>query len=530
MSVENLEQYRRKVREMVAREEQERKPKNNDGDGDGGPPLSFVRKCYLTSEVGDSLLFNYLHRGQFVHNVLAKDGLGWMQYVGPHWQPDYNGQAKSAVEAVAACYLPILESIEDEINKGTDDKGAMRALKAQKKACIARLDRLRSDRGRSAVLKCAISNSDPLTVHPDELDQHPWLLPVRNGIVDLRTGEFRAGGDSGLYFTRVAAAEWQGIDAACPTWEKFLKDVLDDPAVIDYLQRVLGYAITGLRSERLFVVFYGPHGHNGKDTLIGAVSHVLGDLAGPIQTELLISQRFSRSPGGPRPEIMALKGLRVAYAAETEKQHSFASGQVKRYSGGNELIGRGLNENYQTTFFPTHLMFLLCNDLPSAPAKDTPFWERIRVFPFLRSFVDVCTRDFHRPVDKTIDIKLEKESSGILAWLVRGCLGWQRRGLDPPEVVLKASRNYREHEDILQHFLDDYCLVDKEDVSTENRTLARKLHDHFVLWFGKDSPGKRPMSYQDFSDQMELKGFPKVKSSNMYFSFVRIDGLKEVTT
>ncbi|MCB2218075.1 MAG: hypothetical protein KQH59_18590 [Desulfobulbaceae bacterium] len=528
MSVADLDSYRKKIAEQVAAEQRDRPPKEKDGGGEG-PPIEFVRKCYLANEVGDSLLFNYLHRDRFVHNVISQDGKGWLRYVGPHWEFDYHKEAKAAVEDVAQCYLPLLRDVEEALNKlAGDDKEERRILGKQKTALVARLDRLRSDRGRSAVLSCAISNkttdNEPLTIHPDRLDQQPWLLPCANGIVDLRSGEFREGGDPELYLTLASPTRWEGIDAPCPTFDRFVSEVLDgDEDVIDFLDRVLGYTITGLRCERLFVVFHGPHGHNGKDTLIGAVQHVLGPMAGPVQTELLMSQRFSRNTSGPSPDILALKGIRLAYAAETEKGNSFAAGQIKRFSGGNTLIGRGLNDKEQTYFEPTHTLFLVCNDLPSAPAKDSAFWERIRVFTFPWSFVANPKEAHQRPVDKDLDAKLRAEAPGILARLVRGCLKWQREGLVPPQKVLDDSRAYRAHEDDLQQFIDECCSVNFDDATKDNATNATQLYQCYRTWWEAGHTSMRgALPSKDFSEELQLKGFTRFKSNKIFYQFIQI--------
>ncbi|MDX9894309.1 MAG: phage/plasmid primase, P4 family [Desulfofustis sp.] len=528
MSVANLDAYRKKIEEQVEAEQRGRQPKEKDGGGEG-PPIEFVRKCYLANEVGDSLLYNHLHRDRFVHNVIAKDNAGWLRYVGPHWEFDYHKESKAAVEAVAQCYLSLLQEVEEQLRKlAGDDKEERKALNKQRTALIDRLNRLRSDRGRSSVLACAISNktedNDPLTVHPDRLDQEPWLLPVANGLIDLRTGEFREGGDPRLYLTLASPTRWEGIDCPCPTWERFLDEVLDGKReVIDYLHKVLGYTITGLRSERLFVVFHGPHGHNGKDTLIGAVQHVLGPLAGPVQTELLMSQRFSRNTSGPSPDILALKGLRLAYAAETEKGNSFAAGQIKRFSGGNQLIGRGLNDKEQTYFWPTHTLFLICNDLPSAPAKDSAFWERIRVFVFPWSYVAKPKESYQRLWDPELDLKLRAEAPGILAWLVRGCIRWQREGLIAPQKVLDDSRAYRAHEDDLQQFIDECCTVDFTDATTGNATNASMLYQRYRTWWEAGHTSMRgALSSKDFSDELVLKGFTKFKSNKIFYQFIQI--------
>lgn len=518
--VSELDEYRSKVAERVGQEEDVKKPKSPDTDSTE-PDLDFVRRCYMANEVGDSLLYNHLHRDQFLYNVVSGR---WMYYHGPHWDIDYHNKTKAAAEAVVGQYLRLLEPIEEELGKlsdSKDDAEDRRRLNFQKKTLIERLNRLRSDRGRNSMLNCAVSNSDPLTITPDVLDQQPWLFPCKNGIINLQTGQFREGLPSD-YITVASPTEWTGINAPCPNWEKFLNEVLDcNQDVIGYLQKILGYAITGLKTERLFVVLYSPHGQNGKGTLIEVLYNILGKLALPIETELLMSQKFGKSSGSASPDIVALKGKRLIWASETEERNSFAAGKIKLMSGGDPLTGRGISDKDYTTFDPTHLLFLLCNNLPKAPAKDSAFWERIKVFLFPYSFVTLPTQPHQRKRNGNLLQELESESSGILAWMARGTKRYQEEGLIPPQKILDDSLDYRSHEDDIQEFIDANCHVDFDDASVDNRCSSKETYQLFRTWW-EENNSTRPMNQKDFSDQLQLKGFKKVKSSGVFYQFIRL--------
>ena len=522
MSDDQLAAFKKKVEAQLEEEKKLRKPTEPEGTDE--PPIEFVQECFRSNEVGDSRLYNFLHRDKFVANAVAKDE--WLNYIGPHWEIDYHKQAKAAVEAVAVQYLRLLAPIEEELDKlgdGKDDAEDKKQLLAKRRLVLARLDRLRSDRGRNAVLNCASSNAEPLSIHPDRFDQEPWLFPCANGVINLRTGDFLEKGDPRLYLTMAAPTRWEGIDAPCPRWEKYLADVLDNNReVIDYLQMVLGYTITGLRTERIFVVLFGPHGQNGKGTLIYTLKHVLGPFSSMVATELLMSQKFAKSASSPSPELMDFKGKRLLYASETEQRHSFASGQIKKFSGGDVVKGRGLNDRYHVEFWPTHVLFLLCNDLPTAPAKDDAFWKRIKVFLFPFSFLPEQTEPHHRPVDPDMEESLKEESSGILAWLVRGCLKWQQAGhLIPPQKVAIDSAQYRYDQDYLQQFLEECCHVNKNDSSVDNRVAASTIYQRFREWW-EDNNSSKPINQKEFSDQLQLKGFTKQKSGKIYYQYVTL--------
>lgn len=538
----SIEEIRDQVAKRVAAEQAEQPEQNEHqttAEDISGLDIGFVRKCYLSNEVGDSTLFNALHRGKHIYNTISAL---WLTYLGPHWDIDNDNRALADVENVAVTYLQLIESIQEEIDKLEGDKGVagkLKSLNNKKKAVISRLDRLRSAAGRAAVLKCAISNNTPLTIHPDQLDQHPLLLPVKNGVIDLRTGLLRPG-RSDDYFTMACPIEYKGIDEPAPEFFSYLNTSLDGHTeVIDFLLRALGCAIGATNTERLFVVLFGQHGQNGKGKLMEILYHVLGPLSGPIQAEMLMAQKFAKSADGPSPAVMALKGRRLAWASETEEGASFAAGKLKLYSGGDPLIGRAPNDRFQTTFNPSHTLFLLTNNLPHAPAYDNAFWERIKVIDFPFSFVQrkaqkdhegnvvpVVLEKHQRHADPDLLAKLKAEASGILAALVRGCRDWQKQGLNPPRKVIDDSLKYRRNEDDLQDFIDQCCHVDRADPNVKG--TASDLYKRYRSWW-EDVATTRPMNMKKFGTLMSMK-FEKLKSSTVLYLGVMVDVTKGMTS
>lgn len=506
MSVNDIDAYRDKVNKRVEVEKGKGAGKK-EGAEKKVPDLDFIRKCFMANEVGDSLLYNFVHHGQFAYNVITQR---WMTWANPHWVIDHNCASLAAAEGVVNEYLRLVADYDEKIKKA-QDKNESKKLIDKKTGVLKRIYRLRKDSGRKSVLSCCRSNSDPLTIHSDQMDKEPWLLPCANGVIDLRTGVLRPGRPED-YLTHHSPIEWKGIDEPAPKWEKYLSSALDgNQEVIGYLNRVLGYSITGLNLERLFVVFFGKHGQSGKGTMMEILYHVLGSLSGPIQSEMLMSQKFSKSSSGPSPDLMALKGRRLGWASEIEDGQSFAAGRIKLFSGGDPLVGRGLNDREQTTFMPTHLLFLLCNHLPHAPADDNGFWERIKVINFPFSFVRrKPTAKHEREADPDLMLDLKKESPGILAWLVRGCLEWQKKGQAVPTKVLDDSLKYRRTEDDLQDFIEQCCKVDQEDPKL--REPAAAMYARYKVWWISQSPS-RPMSSKKFGDIMSRKGFDRIKSS-----------------
>ena len=143
------------------------------------------------------------------------------------------------------------------------------------------------------------------------------LLGCSNGVIDLTSGEHRPGRPTD-YIKTFAPTPWLGLDAPAPLWAQFLAEIFaGDQELISYIQRLLGYGITGKTTEHILPIFYGPHGRNGKGTLLETVGRVLGEIAGPIEAEMLLLQTHPRQGGAPTSDIMALRGRRLVWASET---------------------------------------------------------------------------------------------------------------------------------------------------------------------------------------------------------------------
>ena len=136
---------------------------------------------------------------------------------------------------------------------------------------------------------------------------------------------------------------------------------------------------------------------------------------------------------------MALRGRRIAWASETNEGRRLDSGRVKLLTGGGFLVGRAPFGKREIAFPQSHTLFLLTNSKPHAPSEDYALWKRLKLLPFAVSFVDDPREPNERKADKGLVDKLKGEAPGVLAWLVRGCLEWQRRELDPPEIVQAAT-------------------------------------------------------------------------------------------
>ena len=465
---------------------------------------TFVWNCFRSNERGDGSLYAALHQDELFHNKTTGE---WFLWTGHFYQRDNYDMAKDKVESVANCYLDESDKIRSVISKAKadGDKEKLTEAHIKEKKVLRRVKRLRTIRGRENCLAFSHTIGGGIGRINEELNLNHWLLACKNGVIDLRTGELRPGRPDDL-ISKTSSVEFTGIETPAPTWDLFLRQIYQDHIpLVDYTSRVFGYGITGLIVEHFLPILWG-QGRNGKGVLVETISNILGDYMAPIQSEMLLDQGHVRSSAGPSPDILGLHGLRIAFASETDAGRRFSTSKVKWLTGGDTLKGRNAYDKHATVFYPTHTLFLMTNSKPAVADDDFAFWERVHLIPFELSFVDRDPEKANeRPADKYLQQRLLKEGPGILAWLVRGCLEWQRIGLSPPPVVIDATREYRRDEDMLGHFLKDCCY---EDPGTES--TAKELYDRFREWW-QINVSRKVLSQKKFGGMM-VKRFKRSKS------------------
>jgi putative DNA primase/helicase len=453
--------------------------------------IDFVLDCLHDGEEGDGRLYAHLFQGQCVYDHTEKM---WYEWYGHYWKPDETrhallmasnhlaSQYMAAGAALAAEAAQAEKQLDPDLLKRSlaDDPRVSRYewLKATTGALIDRAKGLKTLRRAQAVLTYAQAY---LSITSREWDISPWLLGTREGVLDLKSGTLQPGQPT-EYIRTIIPTTWRGLDAPAPRFAQYLCEIFADrqeaerDELIAFLQRALGYGITGHVNEHIFLMLYGEEGRNGKDTLMTSLQRVLGNTVGAVSNDVIIANGKFTTPGSAKPHLCALQGKRIVWASETSKGARFDVGQVKFLTGGGDIPARQLyGRDY--TFAPSHLLILLTNHKPHADAQDSAFWDRLRPIIFNIRFVDTPSAPNERQKDRTLSDSLDAEASGILAWLVQGCLAWQRAGLHIPASVLMARREYREEEDTLGHFLKACCIL-----HALASVKASRLYERYKAW------------------------------------------------
>jgi putative DNA primase/helicase len=343
-------------------------------------------------------------------------------------------------------------------------------------------------------------------------DADPWSIACTNGVVSLKDGEMREAKQTD-YIRAIIPTEYTNLQERCPNFDQFLKDIFDEDNklrrrdTIKFMQRLFGYGITGLSIEHTLPILYGRKGRNGKDTLLRMIEYVLGeDVSGPVGQEVLLSG--TKSPNSATPYIYQLRFKRLAWVSETNENSMMDAGQAKLLTGGGTLTARLLNQN-PITFTPQHLLCLITNFKPRAPINDHALWNRLLLINFGISFVNNPVHLWQKKRDKYLFDKLKEEKSGILSWLIRGALDWQRQGLDVPRHIENTTESYQQEEDDFSGFVNMF-EVSQSVAGME----AKDIYREYVNWASIE--GIKPLGKINFGRRFN-EYFATIRTGRGYF-------------
>ena len=339
----------------------------------------------------------------------------------------------------------------------------------------------------------SLAQSEPgIPVRVHQLDTDPWLLSVRNGVLDLRSGELRKHCQENL-ITRTLEEEFYS-QAECPTWTAFLEKILEgNTNLITFLQRAVGYSLTGSTREQCLFILYGT-GANGKSTFLNTLQELLGDLALQTPTETLLIKRGDSIPN----DLARLPGARLVVSIETEDGAQLAESRVKQMTGGEPVVARFLHKEF-FEFKPVFKLWLATNHKPTIKGTDHAIWRRIRLIPFNMTIPE-------EEQDTDLPEKLRTEFPGILRWAVEGCLSWQKEGIHPPQEVSEATTEYQAEQDVLAGFLRDVCVEHPFSEITKKEFYAA-----YKEWCEEN--GDKPESQRAISRRMKERGFQEKKGT-----------------
>jgi putative DNA primase/helicase len=385
----------------------------------------------------------------------------WMHWTGQAWSPDKTSSA--------------YDMVRKHLRTFTAGRLWPEARKIATAKTVAAVERMaRTDRR--------------IVTTGDVWDGDPWLLNTPGGVVDLQTGQISPAAP-GFHMTKTTDVVPGGD---CPTWTAFLdKSLGGDKELIAFVQRMLGYALTGDTREHALFFLYG-QGGNGKGVLLNTVAGIMGDYQKTAPVETFIDSPHERHP----TDLAGLRGARLVTASETEKGRRWAEAKIKMLTGGDRIAARFMRQDF-FEFVPQFKLVIAGNHKPSLRSVDEAIRRRMHLVPFT-----VNIPESER--DTGLSERLKAEWGGILQWLVEGCLAWQRTGLQAPATVRAATDEYLTSEDVLQSWLDERC-----DQAAGHWASRQELFMSWQRW--AEQAREFVGTQKQFLDAMRQHGFEEGK-------------------
>ena len=429
---------------------------------------------YESFQIGNARMFVDYYR----RIILMNDTRGcWYIYDGRVWRPDNHNLR---ISEMAKNFHDILLAFANTI---TSEDTRNRFLK--------RVDMLDQKKYRDIMVKDA-GNNTSIAVKMDAFDMDKYTFNCHNGTINLRDLSFRPHSPADR-LTKMTEVDYDPA-ATCPRWLTFLDEVFEgDADRIRYLQKAIGYAMSGdTRLECMFIL-YGPTSRNGKGTTMETVLRILGEYGRTAKPEMLSKKGFADS-SGPSEDVARLNGARMVNVSEPEKSMVIDASLTKQMTGNNTLTARYLREN-SFEFKPQFKLFIDTNHLPQISDMTLFESDRIRIIPFNRHFTES---------ERDIDLKLffaePANLSGILNWCLEGFRFYQEEGLKMPESVASATDDYREQSDRISMFTKQ-CL--RTETGQELRASA--IYTRYKDWCGDN--GFKYENASNFRKKMETVGY-----------------------
>lgn len=423
----------------------------------------------------------------------------WYFWTGKEWTLDESGEIKKMADEICDDIKREAWSIQDEDLQEQMLRFAKKTASSSSKEAMIR--------------ECQHLYDVPAS--PDSFDGYTDFLNCQNGIINLRNGELIPH-DANFMMSKICNSEYDTKKRKPKLWLKFLDDITDgDKELQDYIQKCIGYSISGSNREQCAYFLYGM-GNNGKSTFLDTIADLLGSYSANTQPEtIMLQSRLGSSGGGANSDIARLKSARFVTSEEPTEGVRLNEGLLKQLTGGSRITCRFLyGDEFEYT--PEFKIWIATNHKPVIRGTDFGIWRRIKLIPFEVNI----PKD---KVDKNLKYKLRHEFPQILAWAVEGCIKWQNEGIEEPDCVRIATSDYKQEMDLIAGFVEQCVIIDYD--STE-KIMAADLFTVYSKWAKQNNEWE--MSSKKFFMELAKKVPDKGRNGKgIYYSRIKLTDYAE---
>jgi len=420
------------------------------------------------TDSGNAELLVYLNKANLRFNHTSKK---WLIWNSQYWKPDLTNKINTFAIQAARYRQNGSMSIEDSRERELVFKWGIRS---------------ESKMNIDSTIKLAQSGSTISTLESD-WNNHPFKIQFENGVYNLETHQFSNGNPDDM-ITQSVGYDFE-MDASCRKWEDAIAEMFSgDIDMINYMQKLMGYCISGDMSEQSFFIFVGS-GANGKSVCLEVMRICMAEYTIDAPFTTFEQSKYNNQSN----ELARLNGARIVTASESSDSKSLNVERLKNITGGDPITARFLYSEH-FTFKPECKIFLAVNILPNADDTSKGFWRRVHIIPFNECFEGERCNEY-------LVNELGLEKAGIMNWMIEGFKKWKLEGLDKPHDVVRMSKEYEVESNPINEFIELFLEVKDGSVISSS-----DLYIRFERWLQSEYP-KIKITQTKFSKGIKSKGY-----------------------
>lgn len=472
---------------------------------------SFLMQCALTDEMGDANLIEELFVDSWCYNIPMKQ---WMYYEEGKWVFDEERKARlTVVREIIEKYNTLLLELKKDLNKlGAPKKSEDQQITEEREKIVKtqktlkqKISRLQTQKGSAEVMRLA---QEGLSALPSKFDRNPYHINLKNGVYDAKLQKLLPH-SADQFLSQQMSVEYDP-SAQCLKWEKFLGEIFEgDVEVIEYVQKSVGYTLTGDVSLQSFWFCYGD-GANGKSTFLNVIFKLMGDYSEVVQSDILT--RSHKSDQG-KYEVAKLSKNRFAMSTEIAADAYLKEDQVKTLTSNESITARQIYKE-AITFDPTHKIWMAGNYKPLIRGTDAGIWRRVNLIPFEYT----VPKEKRRSADIMM-AEFKAEFSGILNWGLEGLKSYIAEGtIKAPNAILLSNAEYEDESDTLQYFLEEN--FDIQNARPGDKVKLKDLYSYYSQWAHQFNYPMVVTNTRRLANILRKKGYTVDRSTaNQYYVF-----------